>query len=514
MGQLFYSRTIDPFSFNLQNVLNMKRYFIIIIFLLVNLNLLAQLGYYQYHSEGTGKVDALFQTEELSPDTLLLFSVFTYMEDSGLQLLGLAFRKVSPGGEVYQQSRIKLKATTIRAQYLIASKDTSYFMVISDTRVFYDSLQRQWKDYIGVYKIGRYDLRLHGYDTLYIPHMTFHDHTGHLVNDSTFVGLVRNPLKSNNNPFYDDIVFTFNNAPKILHHNVFPNRRIDFSLVDIIPSPIHDGYLGWGGYSPVLLDKHLNWMRYGKEIIDVRVACGDGHIIRLPSGKYISVGGLWFDDPYSRREVDNLIMYRLSSDMVVEKSKIIFPIEGSGFHSTSGRGIDAVYDNVICLSTLSKEFVQLDNDLNKIWTYKAGYFLDVEHGLSTITDVKALRDSSCLYSGMVRYQDHSGQDAFFIRINKKGQITSSFDQPLSLEGVRIFPNPASSSLLNVDLGDVPAGDKYRIKLFSIEGQMVFSARVIKGENQFELGLMPSGTYTYTILDNNGAIVKEGKWIRF
>ena len=78
-------------------------------------------------------------------------------------------------------------------------------------------------------------------------------------------------------------------------------------------------------------------------------------------------------------------------------------------------------------------------------------------------------------------------------------------------GITIFPNPSNGiftlSLLNIN-------EKYIIKIYDVLGQGVLTEtlRCTKSDNLINLGDKPSGVYFYRVINDNGGLIGEGKFV--
>ncbi|MBL7817321.1 MAG: T9SS type A sorting domain-containing protein [Saprospiraceae bacterium] len=149
---------------------------------------------------------------------------------------------------------------------------------------------------------------------------------------------------------------------------------------------------------------------------------------------------------------------------------------------------------------------KLNRDYSIKWTKRYGGDAYYEmYGVLT-TD-----DGGCIMYG-TRYDYNSvpKYDAYILKVNGEGLITSESSIPLSINNLHIYPNP-SSGLVNFDYKE-PLKD-VQIRVIDTKGSLVHQVKIAEGLlPTLDLSFLNKGSYFIQIMEQN-KIFSVSRWVK-
>ncbi len=168
------------------------------------------------------------------------------------------------------------------------------------------------------------------------------------------------------------------------------------------------------------------------------------------------------------------------------------------------------YGNIL-FGTIPSWYVLLQTDsmLNIRWERFYG-----GDACYNMTKLIATNDGGCIMAGTrFDYKAHPNiheRDIYIIKVNSQGLITSVNGKPASIaHDAIVYPNPGSNFL------KVRVAVQHRrsmFKLFDMAGRLVLAQNIEGKTAQINTTLLKTGTYVYTITNNNG-LNEKGKWVK-
>lgn len=161
-----------------------------------------------------------------------------------------------------------------------------------------------------------------------------------------------------------------------------------------------------------------------------------------------------------------------------------------------------------CISTF--KVLKHDTLNNTFWELEfggdAGYI---------VSNVLALQDSGCIVVVFRTEQNENQYDAYYVHIDKDGNVTNNFLPLLGgeelvipvKESFRIYPNPTSDKLT---LDNLKLAEKAKqIYVLDMAGKIVLNQAF---EKTIDVSHLKSGSYFYQVEDQNG-MVHEAKFVK-
>jgi len=153
--------------------------------------------------------------------------------------------------------------------------------------------------------------------------------------------------------------------------------------------------------------------------------------------------------------------------------------------------------------------LQTDSLLNIRW--ERFYGGDAYYNM---TKLIATSDGGCLMAGTrFDYKAHPNiheRDIYIIKVNSEGLITSANGKPAPIvHDAIVYPNPGSN-YLKVRIAVQHKQSVF--KLFDMNGRLVLTKNIEGKTAQINTTLLKTGTYVYTITNNNG-LNEKGKWVK-
>ena len=151
---------------------------------------------------------------------------------------------------------------------------------------------------------------------------------------------------------------------------------------------------------------------------------------------------------------------------------------------------------------------KLDKRLNTIWQRRYG-----KDGQFIMMGLISTSDGGCLMYG-VRYLNNPITrkiEAYIIKVDGNGLVTSETAIPISQESITAFPNP-STGLLNFKKETPSVFGHFELTVFDISGRLVFQKKETDLSETFDLSHLSTGNYIYQI--KHGATIKAiGIWVK-
>ena len=119
-------------------------------------------------------------------------------------------------------------------------------------------------------------------------------------------------------------------------------------------------------------------------------------------------------------------------------------------------------------------------------------------------------DGGCLMYGYRYTHDVPKKfEAYILKVDGNGIITSTTTIPISQESITAYPNP-STGQLNFKKQDPSVSGTFDVNIFDISGKLVYQKKETDLTETFDLSHLPEGNYVYQIL-REGRIISVGKW---
>jgi hypothetical protein len=100
---------------------------------------------------------------------------------------------------------------------------------------------------------------------------------------------------------------------------------------------------------------------------------------------------------------------------------------------------------------------------------------------------------------------HDGSTLYVDALSFTGYV--GIDEASASNGVDVYPNPAST-LVNFDVTDADAA---MVAVYDMTGREVKRVNIFNKKGSLDASAMASGMYTYSILNDKGAVVSRGKF---
>jgi Secretion system C-terminal sorting domain len=160
-------------------------------------------------------------------------------------------------------------------------------------------------------------------------------------------------------------------------------------------------------------------------------------------------------------------------------------------------------------SNLRASFIltKLDTAYRTIWQKKYGgeaYYL--------MQGVLATSDGGCLmYGRRYDYNTVPKMDAYIIKVDGNGMISSETTIPIGLSSITAYPNP-STGQLNFKKETPSVLRRFEVSIFDISGKLVHQKKETDLSETIDLTHLAEGNYMYQI-QQQGVIKAVGKWVK-
>jgi hypothetical protein len=150
---------------------------------------------------------------------------------------------------------------------------------------------------------------------------------------------------------------------------------------------------------------------------------------------------------------------------------------------------------------------KMDKRLNTLWKKRYG-----KNGLFIMYGLLSTNDGGCLMYGY-RYLKTIEQklEAYVIKVDGNGLVTSETTIPIAQESITAFPNP-STGLLNFKKETPSVFNHFELTIFDISGKLVFQKKETDLSETFDLSHLATGNYIYQIKEGE-KIKALGKWVK-
>jgi hypothetical protein len=158
-----------------------------------------------------------------------------------------------------------------------------------------------------------------------------------------------------------------------------------------------------------------------------------------------------------------------------------------------------------CVDTTNFLLYKLDKQTNTLWKNKYG-----KDGLFIMNGLLATSDGGCLMYGY-RYLKTPDKkiEAYLIKVDANGLMTSETAIPLSISTLQLSPNPGNG-FVQAHLPDT--WQAYDFRFFDYSGKLVKSVRLDYPNKDLDLSDLNSGLYIFQVFEK-GQIKHTGKWVK-
>ena len=134
--------------------------------------------------------------------------------------------------------------------------------------------------------------------------------------------------------------------------------------------------------------------------------------------------------------------------------------------------------------------------------------------------VLATSDGGCvMYGRRYDYNNIPKLDAYIIKVDGNGLVTSETTIPIGQESITAFPNP-STGQLNFKKETLPKENRdklsvfgrFDVSIFDISGKLVFQKKETDLSETLDLSHLSTGHYIYQIKEGE-KIKAIGKWVK-
>ncbi len=167
----------------------------------------------------------------------------------------------------------------------------------------------------------------------------------------------------------------------------------------------------------------------------------------------------------------------------------------------------------LCNDTAYFVLHKMDKRLNVLWKKRYG-----KDGQFVMFGLLATSDGGCLMYGY-RYLHAVDKklEAYIIKVDGNGLVTSETAIPIAQESITAFPNPSTGQLnFKKETPSVASSlamtSRFELSVFDISGKLVFQKKETDLSEAFDLSHLSTGNYIYQIKEGekNKAI---GKWVK-
>ncbi len=225
-------------------------------------------------------------------------------------------------------------------------------------------------------------------------------------------------------------------------------------------------------------------------------------------------------DPYDYNE--DLAVYKINSALeILDSVFITHPYNIDTLDNTCSKCLDYYDDdNIYFASNKNIEtifyltnhpswirLVKLDADLNIIWEKFYG-----GDRVNIIKGIKATPDGGCImlcdFYDYEAYPDFFKTDLRIIKVDSDGLVTGIPEEGgLVIKSLLLYPNPSSGHVsIETALRD------YSIQFFDGGGRLVWTSSKLSGNQEMDLSHLANGIYLYTVVDDDGRKLDDGKLV--
>jgi Secretion system C-terminal sorting domain len=150
---------------------------------------------------------------------------------------------------------------------------------------------------------------------------------------------------------------------------------------------------------------------------------------------------------------------------------------------------------------------KLDTAYRIVWQKKYG-----EGAYHLMMGLLATSDGGCaIYGRRYDYNNVPKTDAYIIKVDGNGVVTSTTSIPLSQSNIIAYPNP-SNGQLRFKKEDPSVSSTFEVNIFDISGKLVFQKKETDLSETFDLNHLATGDYIYQIKQKE-QIISIGKWVK-
>ena len=150
---------------------------------------------------------------------------------------------------------------------------------------------------------------------------------------------------------------------------------------------------------------------------------------------------------------------------------------------------------------------KLDTAYNVVWQKKYG-----GDAYNVMFGVLATSDGGCvMYGRRYDYNNIPKLDAYIIKVDGNGLVTSETAIPINQESITAFPNP-STGQLNFKKETPSVFSRFELTVFDISGKLVFQKKETDLSETIDLSHLSTGNYIYQIKEGE-RIKAIGKWVK-
>ena len=174
-----------------------------------------------------------------------------------------------------------------------------------------------------------------------------------------------------------------------------------------------------------------------------------------------------------------------------------------------GGTFNKYYQGVYPFLIDSAQFVlyKLNKSYNTLWSRKYGKDI-----LFDMYGLLATNDGGCLMYGLkYNYNPEKTTEAYILKVDGDGLITSETSIPLSITTTQLSPNPSSGGLVQTNLAqDVGETD---IRFFDLGGRLIKTVHLTVPDQAFDVSDLPVGQYIFHVLDIRQRPLSMGKFVK-
>ena len=161
----------------------------------------------------------------------------------------------------------------------------------------------------------------------------------------------------------------------------------------------------------------------------------------------------------------------------------------------------------LCNDTAYFVLHKIDKRLNILWQKRYG-----KDGQFVMFGLLATSDGGCLMYGY-RYLHVIDKklEAYIIKVDGNGLVTSETAIPITQESITAFPNP-STGQLNFKKETPSVSSRFELTVFDISGKLVFQKKETDLSETVDLSHLSTGNYIYQIKEGE-RIKAIGKWVK-
>ncbi len=150
---------------------------------------------------------------------------------------------------------------------------------------------------------------------------------------------------------------------------------------------------------------------------------------------------------------------------------------------------------------------KLDTAYNIVWQKKYG-----GDAYNLMFGVLATSDGGCvMYGRRYDYNNVPKTDAYIIKVDGNGVVTSETTIPITQTSITAYPNP-SMGQLNFKKEAPSVFERFDVLVFDISGKLVFEKKETDLSEMIDLTYLTEGNYMYQI-QQQGVVKNIGKWVK-